>query len=163
MKLPNISELLGTSDAGAISEWLVTQLAAQQCVIESPVFQARAAALIDIIAPALVWMRDHKGVPLTIEVLQSALELRTIWTLATQKVFSLRPDEAGTAAEIPVADMPESIVLPVRIYLGELPGFDPSLCYHEHKPGEPDRQHSYVLYYFSPVFREMLSLKSGQP
>ena len=38
-------------------------------------------------------------------------------------------------------------VLPVRDHLGDLPGFDPSLSYHEHKPGEPDRQHSYALYY----------------
>jgi hypothetical protein len=42
--------------------------------------------VIGTIAPVLVWLRDHKGVSLNIEVIRFALELRWIWKLAMQKI-----------------------------------------------------------------------------
>ena len=59
------------------------------------VFRERAVALIGTIAPVLVWLRDHKGVPLNIEVIRFSIELRWIWKLAMEKIVLLRDPDTG--------------------------------------------------------------------
>ena len=54
------------------------------------VFRERAVALVGTIAPVLVWLRDHKGVPLNIETIRLAIELRWIWKLAMEESVLLR-------------------------------------------------------------------------
>ena len=118
-------------------------------------FRARAVALIGTIAPVLVWMRDQKGVAINIETIRFALELRSIWTLATHKIFLHRQAIDGEVKEIAVPTMPEDILYPLRAYLGELPGYDTSLPYNEQKGDEPSKQHGFALFYFTATFTQL--------
>jgi intracellular multiplication protein IcmO len=110
-----------SGNADAIREMLASQLGEQRQEDPNGVFRSRAIALIGTIAPVLVWMRDHKGIPIDIEKIRFALELRSIWTLATLRVFLTRDRNTGQVEEIPVPDMPEDVVYPLQAYLGEIP------------------------------------------
>ena len=83
-------------NADAIRELLASQLGDQAQNDPNGVFRERAVALIGTIAPVLVWLRDHKGVPLNIEVIRFSIELRWIWKLAMEKKVLLRNTETGT-------------------------------------------------------------------
>ena len=114
-------------NADAIRELLASQLGEQAQNDPNGVFRERAVALIGTIAPVLVWLRDHKGVPLNIEVIRFSIELRWIWKLAMEKNVLLRDPETGTVTELDVSsEIPEDITWPLRSYLGELPGYDPT-------------------------------------
>ena len=80
-------------NADAIRELLASQLGDQAQNDPNGVFRERAVALIGTIAPVLVWLRDHKGVPLNIEVIRFSIELRWIWKLAMEKIVLLRDPE----------------------------------------------------------------------
>ena len=82
-------------NADAIRELLASQLATRQQNDANGVFRDRAVALIGTIAPVLVWLRDHKGIPLNIEVIRFSIELRWIWKLAMEKIVLLRDPETG--------------------------------------------------------------------
>ena len=56
--------------------------------------------LIGTIAPVLVWLRDHKGVPLNIEVIRFSIELRWIWKLAMEKIVLLRDPRDRRSREL---------------------------------------------------------------
>ena len=58
-----------------------------QCRHGNHVFMARAVALMGALAPALVWMRDKKGVPIDIEKIRFATELQSIASLAFERRF----------------------------------------------------------------------------
>ena len=114
-------------NADAIRELLASQLGDQAQNDPNGVFRERAVALIGTIAPVLVWLRDHKGVALNIEVIRFSIELRWIWKLAMEKKVLLRNAETGTVTELDVSgEIPEDITWPLRSYLGELPGYDPT-------------------------------------
>lgn len=163
MQLPNISELLATSDAHAINKGMATLVAVQYGDTESSVFRARATVLIETVTPALVWMRDHKGVTPTVKVLRSTMQLRTMWTLATRRVFCLPQDEAGKVVDIVVDDMPESIVVAIRDYLEFMLGLDLTCPDHNHGFDGAERQHGFTLMYYTSIFGELHQLESGQP
>ena len=59
-----------TGNADAIRELLASQLGEQSPSDANGVFRERAVALIGTISPVLVWLRDHKGIPLNIEVIR---------------------------------------------------------------------------------------------
>ena len=163
MQLPNISELLATSDARAISKGMETLVAVRYGETEDSVFQARAAVLFETVTPVLVWLRDHKGVAPTVTVLRSTMQLRTMWMLATRRVFCLPQDEAGEVVEILVNDMPESIVVAIRDYLEFMLGLDLTCPEHNHGFDEADRRHGFALMYYTSIFGELLPRESGQP
>lgn len=142
-------------NADAIRELLASQLGEQRSEDSNGVFRARAVALIGTIAPVLVWMRDQKGVAINIETIRFALELRSIWTLATHKIFLHRQAIDGEVQEIAVPTMPEDILYPLRAYLGELPGYDTSLPYNQQKGDEPSKQHGFALFYFTATFTQL--------
>ncbi len=66
-------------NADAIRELLASQLGDQGQNDPNGVFRERAVALVGTIAPVLVWLRDHKGMSLNIEIIRSSIELRWIW------------------------------------------------------------------------------------
>ena len=143
-------------NADAIRELLASQLGDQAQNDPNGVFRERAVALIGTIAPVLVWLRDHKGVPLNIEVIRFSIELRWIWKLAMEKKVLLRNVETGTVTELDVsADIPEDITWPLRSYLGELPGYDPSMPLDKQKGDEPSKQHGYAQFYFTATFTQL--------
>jgi len=99
---------LATGNADTIRELLASQLGEKTENNANGVFRDRAVALLGTIAPVLVWLRDHKGITLNIEVVRFAIELRWIWRLAMQKVVALRDPDTGAETELDVsADIPE--------------------------------------------------------
>jgi intracellular multiplication protein IcmO len=142
-------------NADAIRELLASQLGEQRPEDANGVFRSRAIALVGTMAPVLTWMRDHKNVPITIEKIRFALELRGIWKLATRRVFESRNPETGRIDEIPVPDMPEDLIYPLQAYLGEIPGYDTSLDYNKQKTDEPFKQHGFALFYFTATFTQL--------
>jgi intracellular multiplication protein IcmO len=56
-------------DAAAIGETLTSPLGEQAPGEAKDVWRERAAALAGVLAPVLVWVRDHKGVPLNIDTI----------------------------------------------------------------------------------------------
>ncbi|HUB47671.1 MAG TPA: conjugal transfer protein TraG, partial [Acetobacteraceae bacterium] len=70
-----------SGNADVIRELLVSQIEQNPAggnVDTNHVFMARAVALMGALAPALVWMRDNKGVPIDIEKIRFATELQSI-------------------------------------------------------------------------------------
>ena len=102
--------------------------------------------------PVLVWMRDHKNVPLNIETVRRLFELRIIWKVATKRVFEVRNPITGETTDIPVPEMPEDLIYPLQAYLGELPSFDMSLDWNRQKTEEPSKQHGFAQMYFTHTF-----------
>jgi intracellular multiplication protein IcmO len=144
-----------TGNPDALRELLASQLGEQQANDSNGVFRGRAIALIGTMAPVLVYMRDVKGIPINIETIRFALELKGIWMLATQKLFLVRDPRTGDVTEIPVPDIPEDLTYPLRAYLGELPGYDISVPYNEQKGEEPSKQHGFALFYFTATFTQL--------
>ena len=143
-------------NADAIRELLASQLGDQAQNDPNGVFRERAVALIGTIAPVLVWLRDHKGVALNIEVIRFSIELRWIWKLAMEKIVLLRDPDTGAVTELDVShDIPEDITWPLRSYLGELPGYDPGLPLEKQKGDEPSKQHGYAQFYFTATFTQL--------
>jgi intracellular multiplication protein IcmO len=100
-------------------------------------------------------MRDRQGVPINIETIRFALELRSIYTLAMHRIFLTRDKINGDVAKIQALDIPEEIIYPLKAYLGELPGYDISVPYNEQKGDEPSKQHGFALFYFTGVFSQL--------
>ena len=145
-----------TGNADAIRELLASQLGEQSPSDANGVFRERAVALIGTISPVLVWLRDHKGIPLNIEVIRFSVELRWIWQLAMQKVALVRNPDTGVERKILLdGEIPEEITWPLRSYLGELPGFDPTMPLDKQKGDEPSKQHGFAQFYFTPTFTQL--------
>ena len=145
-----------TGNADAIRELLASQLGEQQQNDPNGVFRERAVALIGTITPVLVWLRDHKGIAVNIEVIRSSIELQWIWKLAMEKIVRLRDPDTGVVSELDVSrDIPEDITWPLRSYLGELPGYDPSVPLDKQKGDEPSKQHGYAQFYFTATFTQL--------
>jgi intracellular multiplication protein IcmO len=143
-------------NADAIRELLASQLGEQTSNDPNGVFRERAVALIGTIAPVLVWLRDYKGVPLNIEVIRFAIELRWIWKLAMERIALLRNPETGAIDELDLnGEIPEDIVWPLKSYLGELPGYDPTLPLEKQKGDEPSKQHGFAQFYFTATFTQL--------
>jgi intracellular multiplication protein IcmO len=145
-----------TGNADAIRELLASQLGEQQQNDPNGVFRERAVALIGTIAPVLVWLRDYKGISLNIDVIRFSIELRWIWRLAMEKIVLLRHPDTGAVTELDVSgEIPEDITWPLRSYLGELPGYDPSVPLDKQKGDEPSKQHGYAQFYFTATFTQL--------
>ncbi|TPG55942.1 conjugal transfer protein TraG [Roseomonas nepalensis] len=155
IKQSNTFNPFAAGNADAIRELLVSQLGEQKSEDSNGVFRTRAVALIATITPVLVWMRDRQGVPINIETIRFALELRSIYTLAMHRIFLTRDKINGDVSKIQATDIPEEIIYPLKAYLGELPGYDISVPYNEQKGDEPSKQHGFALFYFTGVFSQL--------
>lgn len=143
-------------NADAIRELLASQLGDQVTHDPNGVFRERAVALMGTIAPVLVWLRDHKGVALNIEVIRACIELRWIWQLAIEKIALLRDPETGRETRLDVnGEIPEDIISPLKSYLGELPGYDPEMRLDQQKGTEPAKQHGFAQFYFTATFTQL--------
>ncbi|KXV49938.1 conjugal transfer protein TraG [Gluconobacter albidus] len=144
-----------TGNADAIREMLVSQLGEQSANDSNGVFRDRAVGLIGTVIPALVWMRDTHGIPINIDAIRYATDLRWIGTLARHKVFLIRNPGSNKAIERRVEDIPDEVLWPLQAYLGELPGYDSSLEWNEQKENKPSEQHGYAKMYFSRIFTQL--------
>jgi intracellular multiplication protein IcmO len=119
------------------------------------VFRDGAIALLGSLAPVLVWVRDNKAIPIDIEKIRFATELRSIATLVVKKKFLVRDQNNGEPSPIDVSEMPEEYFYPLRAYLGETGDFDFDLDWNKQKTNEPSRQHSFVLLHFRQTFTQL--------
>ena len=147
-------------NADAIGEMLSSLLGEPSPGDANGVFRERAVALVGTLTPVLVWMRDHKGVPLNIETIRLSFELRSIWKVATKRVFEVRNPITGETTDIPVPEMPEDLIYPLQAYLGELPSYDMSLDWNRQKTEEPSKQHGFAQFYFTHTF-QLLGVSLG--
>ena len=156
VKDSNTFNPFATGNADAIRELLASQLGEQSQSDANGVFRGRAVALIGTLAPALVWLRDNKGVPLNIDFIRFSIELRWIWKLAMQQTYVLRDTETGAETEINVSgEIPEDIIWPLKAYLGELPGYDRTVPLDKQKGEEPSKQHGFAQFYFTETFTQL--------
>ena len=80
-------------------------------------------------------MRDHEDVLLNIETIRLSFELRSIWKVATKRVFEVRNPITDETTDIPVPEMPEDLIYPLKTYLSELPSYDMRLDWDRQKTG----------------------------
>ncbi len=145
-------------NADVIRELLVSQIEANPNGGDkggNHVFMSRAIALLGALTPALVWMRDRKGVAIDIESIRFATYLESIVSLATHKQFRRRDTATGEVTLIPVDDMDEALLFPLRSYLGETGGYDKTLALNKQRSDEPAKQHSFVVMHFSATFTQL--------
>ena len=145
-------------NADVIRELLVSQIEASPTGGQSDgnhVFMGRAVALMGALAPALVWLRDNKGIPIDIERIRFATELQSIVSLSLERQFRRLDVTSGTVDVLPVPDIPEELLYPLRAYLGETGGYDASLPYNQQRSDKPAEQHSYVTMHFSATFQQL--------
>ena len=147
-------------NADAIGEMLSSLLGEPAPGDANGVFRERAVALVGTLTPVLVWMRDHKNVPLNIETIRLSFEFRSIWKVATKRVFEVRNPMTGETTDIPVPEMPEDLIYPLQAYLGELPSYDMSLDWNRQKTEEPSKQHGFAQFYFTHTF-QLLGVSLG--
>ena len=107
-KISNTFNAFAIGNADAVREVLASQLGEQASTDSNGIFRERAVALIASIAPALVWLRDHKDVPLTIDFIRSSIELIWIWKLAMEKTFKHRDYHSGTEIDVSVRTFPRT-------------------------------------------------------
>src|SRR5271157_5611331 len=146
VKDSNTFNPFAVGNADAIGEMLSSQLGESAPGDSNQVFRDRAVALVGTLAPVLVWMRDHKGVPLNIETIRLAFEVRNPST--------------GETTNIPFPHMPEDIIYPLKAYLGELPSYDLTLDWNKQKTEKPSKQHGFAQFYFTRTF-ELLGVSLG--
>jgi len=114
-----------------------------------PVWRGRAVALIGAVVPALVWLRDNKGVPLNVDVILVSIERRSFWRLAMEKRFAARDPNTGIVTKVDVSnEIPEDIILPLQAYLGDLPGYGPSVSLDSENSREPSKQQIFAQYHY---------------
>jgi intracellular multiplication protein IcmO len=147
-------------NADSIGEMLSSLLGEPTPGDANGVFRERAVALVGTLTPVLVWMRDHKSVPLNIETIRLSFELRSIWKVATKRLFEVRNPVTGETRDIPIPDMPEDLIYPLQAYLGELPSYDMSLDWNRQKTEEPSKQHGFAQFYFTHTF-QLLGVSLG--
>ncbi len=156
LKDSNTWNVFATGNADALREILASQLGEQAAGDSNGVFRERAVALIGTMAPVLVWLRDHKAISLNVEVIRDAIPLNWIWKMAMEKIAVIRNTETGETTDIDVGgEIPEEIISPLRSYLGELPGYDPSMPLDKQKGDEPSKQHGFLQMYFTPIFTQL--------
>lgn len=134
-----------TCDAYTFRCLLVTLIEETSPYGRNGVFRARAEDLAGKIALVLVWMRDHKGVPIDLQQAQFTAQLQSLCTLVRKRRFLVRDGLTGRVSEVPVDDMPEPLIRPMRAYLGDLPGYDTGLPYNEQATTQAAELHGDVL------------------
>lgn len=143
-----------TGNAEQIREMVVSQLGEQAANDTNGVFRGRAVALIGAVIPVLTWIRDNAGIPIDIEKIRDALELRAIWKLAVKGDYELRDPATGETRDIRL-ELPQDVAYPLRAYLGEIPGYDTELPYNKQRSDDPSKQHGYARMYFTEMFTQL--------
>ena len=124
-------------------------------MITNEVFKGRAIGLLGALIPVLTWMRDNKGLMLTVDRVRFAMELRNIVLTAVDRQFPVLDLDSGATTNIPIPDIPEAMLYPLRAYLGETGGYDVRQPFDRQKLDEPSRQHCFVIMYFSRAFTQL--------
>lgn len=116
------------------------------------VLRGRARALVVAVMPVLTWARDQAGVPITQEGMRLALSGAGIDALLSGRTLLVPEPQGEPPARVTVAALLDVQLDPLRSYLEDLPGFDPSRSFAE-QGSAAAIQHSTVLDAGLPVRR----------
>ena len=142
--------------ADALAEMLRSQIEASPGGGgDNRIFSQRAGTLLGALAPVLVWMRNRHGLPIDIDAIRFATELQSIASLAFDRMFRRFTPETGQIDTIPVPDMPEEMITPLRSYLGDTGGYDTAIHRQQRQSDEPAKQHSFVTMHFGATFTQL--------
>lgn len=117
------------------------------------VLRGRARALMVAVMPVLTWARDHAGVPITQEGARMVLSGAGIDALLSSRALLVPGPQGEPPARVTVASLPDEQLDPLRSYLEDLPGFDPSRSFAEQRSATAAVLHSTVLDAGLPVRR----------
>ncbi len=139
-------------DAAAIEKLFADQVRRLSPRFNNPVWRGRAVALVGCVAPALVWLRDHKGIKLDFEAVRFATDLRWITKAAFEGIVLLRDPDSGDVTDLDVrGELPDNVVSPLRCYLAEIPGYDLAIPVAQQTRHALD-QHSFISLSCLPGF-----------
>lgn len=108
------------------------------------VWQARADALLDGMGRVLRWARTTRGYAPTEACMAELLSLRGVASIVQDRRLPM--PFAGKGCSLSLAGIPDSVLDPLRSYLGDTGGYDMDLPCDQQRSDEPSRQHSYVLW-----------------
>lgn len=120
---------------------------------ENAFWVERSMVVLRALVPALVWIRDTRGIPITLDTIRVAIGFQNVVGLAVRKVFRHRADETDDPVDVPVGDIPDALLEPLRGYLRETPGFDMARARGHEIVDVPARQHACVISHLRPIFR----------
>ncbi len=113
----------------------------------------RARALTDAVFPALTWMRDNHGIYIgDAPMLRASFDLRWMEDLLYRQVVSIHTEGILNPLVIEeriLADVPASVLAPMRRYIEALPDYQPGLSISRQKR-ILFQQHGYAAMYFFP-------------
>jgi intracellular multiplication protein IcmO len=106
-------------------------------------FRVRGEVFMDGLLKVLRWAQAEKGVRLDAAQIQTCLPFVEVGRLVQARQLATRrgPD----VVTIDVSAIPEAVLIPLRAYLHELPGFDPRRPADRQGTHEPQHQHEQVV------------------
>lgn len=107
------------------------------------VWQARADALLDGMGRVLRWARVTRSYAPTEACMAELLSLRGVASIVQDRRLPM--PFAGKGRSLSLSGIPDSVLAPLRRYLGETGGYDMALPCNRQRSDEPCKQHSYVL------------------
>jgi hypothetical protein len=118
-------------------------------------YRVRGEVFMDGLLTVLRWAQAEKGVQLDVAQIEISLPFAQVARLvqARQLATGRRPD----AATIDVSDIPEDVLIRLRAYLHELPGFDPRRSADRQRSPVPQQQHEQVILSLRPDLESYLS------
>lgn len=135
-----------SGDCDAVRRRLISVLGSPTADPADAMFRLRAEFFVGTITPALMWLRDVKGIELTIELIRRCTDFGWISRFAIDNIAVVHDPKTGRDTELDVSDASlEDVIWPLRAYLGELPGFSPSAPLGE-QSDLPSQQHGYVTF-----------------
>jgi intracellular multiplication protein IcmO len=86
-------------------------------------FSMRGMAVLKSCLDVLGWLNDRRGLAITPAALTAAIDLQSLGDLAFDRRYRHVDSVAGSVQHIDAQDMPESLLAPLREYLGNC-GYD---------------------------------------
>lgn len=115
----------------------------EQRVVLLDDFRVRGEVFMDGLLKVLRWAQTEKDVRLDAGQIQICLPFVEVGRLVQARQLATR--RGPGVAMIDVSDIPEAVLIPLRAYLHELPGFEPRRPADRQPTGEPQHQHEQVI------------------
>lgn len=120
------------------------------------VFRLRAAGLMRRLLPVIDWLGTYKDFSLTIDTIRGAFEWPWVRALARQRLALLQDWRSSEYREFcDAAEMPLSLLLPVRDYVTELERISVISGGDASDDHEGERQHQLLTMFFCPGFTRL--------
>lgn len=127
---------------------------AQEAIGVLDMFRVRGDVLMDALLKVLRWAQAAKGLTLDAAQIRSSLAFVEIGRLVQD--CRLVTIQGSTRVTVDRADMPDAVLVPLRAYLREIPGFDPAAPLDKQAAGEPGRHHDQVIQSLRPALESYI-------